>query len=314
MTRDEIVLDLFNKNMSMYGIAKQLKVDTSVIRNIYKRLNLKSIHKSKKREDPIINHTNEIITRYINGESSYKIAKDFNCQDSTIVRFLQKNGISLRENRKLNYDFDYFKKIDREDRAYTIGLLYADGTNSGNYIRLSMIDKDIIEKVKAVMGFDGIIKEIQPRGKSKFVQYSLLICGKQICDDLSKLGCVPNKTFSLRIPEGILSDDLFRHFLRGLIDGDGTITRTKEKRNWIVRVVGSKELMKQIGDKTRELLGINYSYFPAKQCESGQIYYCAWGGRKKLTKLLDWIYKDSTIHMNRKYAKYLEFLESSVLL
>jgi len=313
--KDEIILDLFDKGLSMSAISKKLEVGISVIRNVFKRLGLKSKFKSTRRENPLINNKDIIINRYLNGESSYKIAKDYGCQDSSIVKFLIKFGISLRENRKLNYDFDYFKIIDREDKAYTLGILYADGNNSdkgNNYsIRLSMIDKDVVEKIKKYMNFDGEIREIKPRKLSYKTQYRLSISGKNICYDLTKLGCHSNKTHTLCIPEGAIPEELFRHFLRGLNDGDGTITRSKGKKNWLVRIVGTKELMQQIGDKVKEILDINYSYFPAKNCESGDIYFCAWGGRNKLTKLLNWMYKDSTIHMDRKYAKYQEFLAST---
>lgn len=34
--------------------------------------------------------------------------------------------------------------------------------------------------------------------------------------------------------------------------------------------------------------------------------HSVWSGNRKVEKILDWMYKDSTIYLDRKYKKYLQ--------
>ena len=52
----------------------------------------------------------------------------------------------------------------------------------------------------------------------------------QIVDDLIKLGCPPRKTFKITFPsEEIVPNNLINHFLRGYLDGDGSISGSVRK-------------------------------------------------------------------------------------
>jgi hypothetical protein len=75
-----------------------------------------------------------IVNEYISGESSEVLAEKHNTGGNTIRRILKENGVKIRpstENkRKYKINQDFFETIDTEEKAYFLGLLYADGSLS----------------------------------------------------------------------------------------------------------------------------------------------------------------------------------------
>ena len=83
--------------------------------------------KARKYED-------EIIRLYLEEKiTSCKLAKKFECGESTILRILNEHGIERRHLgeacKKYKMDFTYFDEIDTPNKAYILGFLYADGVN-----------------------------------------------------------------------------------------------------------------------------------------------------------------------------------------
>ena len=72
--------------------------------------------------------------RYLNGESITKIAKENNVATDTIYRQFRRNGYKTIErtimNRVYSLNETYFDVIDTEEKAYFLGLLYADGSHN----------------------------------------------------------------------------------------------------------------------------------------------------------------------------------------
>ena len=60
-----------------------------------------------------------------------EIGEKYNCSHKTISRLISKMGIPKRTRRtKYLIDATYFDEINTQNKAYTLGLLYADGYNS----------------------------------------------------------------------------------------------------------------------------------------------------------------------------------------
>ena len=127
--------------------------------------------------------------------------------------------------KKKVYNENYFEKIDSEDKAYFLGLIYSDGcivNNQDEYrykitLKLHIKDKHILEDfIKSVSGE----MSLWFHGQRDICEVNL--SGKKIVKDLEEKGLHPNKTFTIKYPE--ISEELERHFLRGYFDGDGCIT------------------------------------------------------------------------------------------
>jgi len=75
-----------------------------------------------------------------------------------ITKILKDNNISInyeRRNHKYVYNEDFFQKIDTEEKAYILGLLFADGSvhNKRNVVKLQLqdVDKEILEKISSCL-------------------------------------------------------------------------------------------------------------------------------------------------------------------
>lgn len=132
--------------------------------------------------------------------------------------------------RKFTVDFNFFENIDTEEKAYTLGFLYADGciASTLNKIQFDQLEpqEDILFKIKEVMQAEAPIHT--HKGKHNRTRYRLLVCSKKMCQDLLKLGIIPNKSLTLTFPTKV-PQEFLRHFIRGYFDGDGCIWIGNEK-------------------------------------------------------------------------------------
>jgi intein/homing endonuclease len=129
--------------------------------------------------------------------------------------------------RKRIYSFNenFFSTIESEKQAYFLGFLAADGSVIQNLkgVELTLHEKDINTLLLFKEAIGGTSPELacKPR-KNGSNHYRLTLISRQMATDLNAWGLTPAKTYTLQIQKTI-PDDLLRHFLRGLWDGDGYI-------------------------------------------------------------------------------------------
>lgn len=230
--------------------------------------------------------------------------------------------------KMFSVDEDVFNKIDNQDSAYFLGLLYADGCNyeSSGVVKIDLIQQDLetLENFKKFLNYNGTIKYY--KSEIKTINDKTCICqpscrlsfrSKTISENLSKLGCTSNKTYTLTFPkEDNVPNHLIRHFIRGYMDGDGGISywvdneRTGHKK-FQVNFCGTTDIITSIS----EILSKRFDCCPAisdryKERDNNnlQVNIC---GNNVVRKILDWLYEDANIKMERKYNKYLELIEEN---
>lgn len=206
--------------------------------------------------------------------------------------------------RKKVYNENYFEKIDSEDKAYFLGLIYSDGcivNNQDEYrykitLKLHTKDKHILEDfIKSVSGE----MSLWFHGQRDICEVSL--SGKKIVKDLEEKGLHPNKTFTIKYPE--ISEELERHFLRGYFDGDGCIRISTDKRDGSKRgdlrlVSGSIEMLEMINERMNVLFGTNLNklYGPKNK----EYKFIGWAGMKDIEKIYEGFYVNANLFLNRK--------------
>jgi intein/homing endonuclease len=292
-------------NSKSQTITKYLKISGIEIRGPITKLS--EIQKSK------------ILELYKNGISSTKIAETFNVNNATILKFLKKEKVLIRSaeeaHRKYQINEDFFDKIDSEEKAYFIGLLYADGCNhkSSNYVSLGLNERDkvLLVKLSSLIYKDDSLNKIKSQDRTeqnKGVINLLTINSKYICNKLDELGCVQAKTFKIKYPEW-LHESLHRHFIRGYFDGDGCIyVNRKIGRSSYVKTTSNLDFANGIKKIIEKYIDINVGiYLSAKK---SRVYDARISGNRQCKKILDWLYFDSKIFMKRKYDKYLKLLEN----
>lgn len=250
----------------------------------------------------------QIIELYNQGNGCYKIAKEYMCSASTINNYLKQWGINTKKtptDYKINsVDENYFEKIDTEKKAYFLGLFYADGCVSNNSVNISLMEEDgyILEKLKQDCKSTYDIYTIPKRKENHKNQKCFLINNINFKNNLIKNGCIERKSLVLTFPdEKIISKEFKRHFIRGFIDGDGSIGKSirsineKEYVECFINVVSSVDFIKKL---SKEIEGGSTS-----KINKGKNAILTIKSKKELLKLISFLYKDSTIYLDRKYKK-----------
>ncbi len=264
-------------------------------------------------------HIDEITKLYESGMSLTKIGKQLSIDRKALARLLKNNNIEARSGfsyaRKYNLDEHYFDIIDTEEKAYILGFIYADGNNLFRInrvaIQLSIVDKEILQKFSTIFFNSEVLKTYKRKNnKGKEFEYvALNLFSKHMSQHLATLGIVERKSHKIAFPEW-LDKNLYRHFIRGLIDGDGWIYLPSSNRDspnvGLICTRKMNDFLKELYEKELNLK--SYLTKANKQdinvmCEIRVKNY------HQCKIFLDWLYEDSTIYLQRKFDLYQKFLQ-----
>lgn len=256
-----------------------------------------------------------LIEKYNNKESMQDIAKYFNVHVQTVRNRLKELNIydKTRRNRKHYCDFAFFEDINSEEKAYWLGYIAADGNvysnkqrrnySAGSTLKIVSKDKEHLEKFKRSIQSDAKIERIVNfKGYSNGnAVYRIEIYSNKICEDLIKLGIVPNKSLVLKPPK--IKREFYKDFIRGYFDGDGSIYKTKT--NYGFSLVGTKEMLEWV----IKVLDIETNIKKDIRTGNKNTYYISIAGTNKPYKTYKKIYEDSKIYLDRKYQLYQQLKE-----
>ena len=258
----------------------------------------------------------KIVDLYKDENMNYKqISRKYGVDRETIKRLIESSGISIRNprhsNRKYLINDTYFKNIDTEEKAYWLGMLYADGNvksmtdkNSQKLIKLTQHSKDryILEEFKRCLGSTHPIVDSKRSECSDFY-----FCNVEIYEDLLKLGCIPKKSLILVPPNIDQVPTIFiRHFIRGFFDGDGSISLSKTGTSWKVSFATTIPMLTWIGYNVLNTIGIEMEKIQiSKRTSSDNWGQAGFGGgysnkKQRIEKLYNFLYEDATIFLRRK--------------
>lgn len=121
-----------------------------------------------------------------------------------------------------------FELIDTPEKAYVLGFFYSDGWISDQQAGISIISSDIeiLNKINNIFPF------LHFRNKEKSKNVESIICNyRKFREHLQNNGCLRKKSSlnknKLKFPK--ISKDLYRDFIRGFFDGDGSIFYVKRR-------------------------------------------------------------------------------------
>ena len=240
-----------------------------------------------------------------NKYSALQLAKLFNCSRNSVLYTLYCHNVRLSNlgqfKRKYYSNELFFNKLNPVS-AYWAGFIAADGTlifkDKGISIGLNNKDKDHLLKFKEAIQTNSPIKEIKSNNSIRIGIYS-----RELFNSLVNLGIKPNK--SLNISNVNIPDRLMHHFIRGVFDGDGSISGS-DKSHIQLCIVGNKPFLEQIQEFLIKEFKINKTkVYPMTNCKTYRMQYTG----SQIFKILEFIYRDSDdkIRLTRKYDKFLEF-------
>lgn len=260
----------------------------------------------------------QIKNMYLNGISSTKIAVKLKIYHKTVNKILDEFEIKRKYNGKRKYMINdsYFDNIDTQNKAYILGLLYADGYNSldKSTIRLQLqeSDYDILEKIRKELNSQKPLKyivcdnKVANNGYTSKNMYQLEFYSSHMCRVLDNLGMHQNKSLILKFPNW-LNSDLYSHFLRGYFDGDGSYCHRYTQK------YGNRDLVTFTSTydfcvSAQEIIN-KYSYAKGggiydASCHNGTTKVLAFSGKNQVKNLLDWLYQNAELYLNRKFDIY----------
>lgn len=264
----------------------------------------------------------KIIKSYYNTKINFEeLSNLLKISERGISRVLKEKGINTKRINRYTLDDDFFNIIDTEEKAYILGLLYADGfigDEHFNNIVLGLVDRELVYTVSDKIKFTGAIRIGNKGGfKNSSNSYILNFSSKKMAEDLRKIGLYPNKSLTLaELPQ--IDAKLFRHFVRGYFDGDGSICSSKnssyyrangtikkyEYSTYIFNILGTKLFLERLVEN----MPINhYKIMDTKTKEIKQLRVSA---KCEFNILFYYLYDNSSIFLKRKKDKWLQIMSA----
>jgi hypothetical protein len=108
------------------------------------------------------------------------------------------------------------------ETAYVLGLWWTDGcmrvkAHGAHEIEIASNDRDHLATVAQVIGGKFQLRKVAPDSEC----YKIIFCSKQMYQDIEKVGGTPRKSRTIGFPD--IPTELLPHFVRGVVDGDGTL-------------------------------------------------------------------------------------------
>ena len=231
--------------------------------------------------------------------SQREIARRLDIGKTTVNRWSEEIGLKFK---KHTVNEEFFNELN-ENSSYILGYIFADGnvnwnTEKGYYcmtITASEKDKEHLERIRA------ILESTKPLLYSeKTRSYRLIVNNKKMCQKLIDLGVIPRKSLTVKFP--YIPEQYIKHFIRGVIDGDGSVNYFDRKRSpyFSIRIYsGSKRFLKKLVVTIRNAINIGGNIRKVGNNTYGVVYSCSRG-----KKLAEYVYLNSNIYLKRKYLPY----------
>lgn len=225
----------------------------------------------------------------------------------------------MSHKRKFTCNYSYFKNIQTEEQAYWWGFIMADGmvghqvrerklktmtTIQERYyfqIALASKDRSHIEKLNKAMESTYNIKEYG--SKNPYVR--LIIEDRSLCEDLISIGVIPRKSDVVKFPPMKKEHEI--PFIRGFFDGNGCISKVTTKYgsfSYECNIVSTKEMLEEIIKRIPSNQNNKLTQRRPENEVNNWTYRFA--GNLQVLRVLDYLYGNSKVHLDRKYEKYKE--------
>lgn len=252
------------------------------------------------------------------GVSLQQVAKIVGCTRKTLTKYVDQAGIEIIQPLRIYpYDDNFFETIDTEKKAYWLGFIYADGSineapnGMWKKLEIGLKESDRGHLIKFLKDIGGSEKQIQNRittakGK-RYKSCRVTISCTKMCNDLIGHGATIRKSLTLTFPTH-LDEKLIKHFMRGYFDGDGCINYRPQYDLYRIALVGTESFLNSFLDYFCNM-GVTKVRLQRKQ---NQKAYQIEKQGKDMRLILETMYKEATIYLERKHSLYLATLNKNV--
>jgi len=252
-----------------------------------------------------------LIALYQSGMTGKEIQDQTGVAPSVVSYFIQQRGLTGRtasDYRTYTINDYAFDDLSDEQASYWYGFIMADGhvqKMQGIQIALWRNDYSHLRKFQAFLQTDTPITFVDngtENGACKIVGWSTHLAAR-----LTSLGIVSRRL--AEFDPYVMPPESYRHFARGLMDGDGNIDvripKNKQTAVLRVRFMGNLSTLSWLKTAIEQQAGV---------FTDGQIYQRVgimgldYGSSLKAYGVLQWLYDGATVWMDRKREKYEAYL------
>lgn len=244
-----------------------------------------------------------ICNLYTNEDQSLSaIANKFGISTPNVIANILRGRNIQITHKTYKFNEHYFDVIDDENKAYIMGLLYADGCNhyENGVLSLSLqeADKHILDEINLLLGNKKPLcfQNLKKKNKNFSNQYKIDLFSRHLCDVMNDYGVTPRKSLTLKFPSW-LRKDLYRHFIRGYVDGDGCVCCNSKTNKSSVSMVGTESFLTSVSNVLRD------NGIVVKMRNSHNIKELKTTSKIETVKLITFLYYNANLKFNRKYKK-----------
>ena len=233
-----------------------------------------------------------------------KTANKLNICLETLRKYFISNNLKYNKQTRYSCNDNFFSE-DNEKSFYWAGFIAADGNIDKAKPRVCItqasVDHNHLEKFKNDINYNGkIFDVVRKEHREKFLKkeyYSsyIKITSRQIINDLSRFNITPNKSKTYQFPEYLSENENIRHFIRGIIDGDGWIY--KDGGSSIIGLSGTFFCVNFIFNFLKNKLRINTGKCSIRP---NGLTIMQFTKTKDNAKIINYLYDGANIFLDRK--------------
>lgn len=242
-------------------------------------------------------HRQQIVCLYLAGWTAKEAGEALGYGETTVVSVLKSENVPRRlrgwkkRERRYSLDESFFEQpLTRDDQAYLLGFIAADGCVSPDKgrlaINLARSDEGHLLKIAKALSFDGPIRHDDDRISG------LSVYSAKMLHDLGSLGITPRKSLTVRAWDG--PDELMPAYWRGVIDGDGCWC-VNAQGIWSLGLAGSRFMTSAFAAYVNTHFAATVEPRPLSSIWSVEV--C---DAKRLQRIAAVLYSGATIWLDRK--------------
>jgi hypothetical protein len=195
-----------------------------------------------------------------------------------------------------------FFRIWTPEMAYVLGLWWTDGcmrikTHGAHEIEIASNDREHLETIAQTIGGKYSLRKVSENSQC----YKITFCSKEMYQDILAHGGTPRKSRTIGFP--YVPPDLLPHFVRGVVDGDGTLAWNGDRP--VLQIYsGSRQFLLDIATAIERATRM---YAPNVN-PNRALWYIKWS-TVRARSLAAWLYFDNSgLALDRKRAIATRFL------
>lgn len=249
-------------------------------------------------------HYEQIIFDYLSGMNQKDVAEKNGIGRDAVHNILVTRGITPRSytgerisNKKWEWNHDFFNERT-PTTSYWAGFLMADGclqTHGGHSSLIVVLHGKDKEHVGCFCDAVGLSRDAMYKRKDKF-HFGVHLNYYGLPEQLKSWGIVPRKTYEYIEP--YVDDELLPHYLRGWVDGDGSVYSYGDGARFTV--VGNNQAMLWFADALRKL-GYDGNIGIHSHSGSSDFSNLYIGGQDNVNKIRKMLLVDENFKLERKW-------------